>query len=120
MSLVGASTLTFYTVLTVRAHQANSHKGWGWEQFTDQVIRTINAKRTGVVFLLWGKAAQTKGAIVDGKKHLVLKCPHPSGLSAHRGFWGSRHFSKANDYLKKQGREPIRWTALSDKPTSSS
>jgi uracil-DNA glycosylase len=96
-------------VLTVRAHQANSHEGKGWERFTDFVIKQISEKSKNVVFMLWGKFAEKKASRVDGRKHLVLKSAHPSGLSASRGFFGCKHFSKANDYLKANGRGEIDW-----------
>jgi len=101
--------LLLNAVLTVRAHQANSHEGKGWERFTDFVIRTVSEKCENVVFMLWGKFAEKKAARVDGKRHLVLKSPHPSGLSASRGFFGCKHFSKANAYLKEKGRGEIQW-----------
>lgn len=96
--------------LTVRAHQANSHSKKGWEIFTDAAIRAVSKQRKGLVFLLWGKNAQEKERLI-GKEggHLILKCPHPSGLSAHRGFLGSKHFSKANNYIEKNGGVPIDW-----------
>lgn len=95
--------------LTVRANQAGSHQNQGWEIFTDEVIRVINTKRESVVFMLWGAYAQKKAELIDPKKHLILKAPHPSPLSAHRGFFGCRHFSQANDYLMHKGIEPIKW-----------
>lgn len=95
--------------LTVRANQAGSHQNQGWEDFTDEVIRVISAHRKHVVFLLWGSFAQKKAALIDSKKHLILKAPHPSPLSAYRGFFGCRHFSQANQYLIQHGSEPIRW-----------
>jgi uracil-DNA glycosylase len=95
--------------LTVRANQAGSHQNQGWEQFTDEVIRVINRNQEHVVFMLWGAYAQKKSELIDPKKHLILKAPHPSPLSAHRGFLGCRHFSQANQYLKKNGIEPIKW-----------
>lgn len=95
--------------LTVRANQAGSHQNKGWEEFTDEVIRTISDSREHVVFLLWGAFAQKKVALIDGKKHLILKAPHPSPLSAHRGFLGCRHFSKTNEYLLSQGINPVDW-----------
>ena len=97
------------TVLTVRAHQANSHQGKGWEQFTDAVVRLIAERKQGVVYMLWGSYAQKKGAMVDTTQNLVLKAVHPSPLSVYRGFFGSRHFSKANNYLVAKGGEPIEW-----------
>lgn len=98
--------------LTVVASKANSHKDKGWEQFTDAVIRWINSNLTGVVFLLWGAYAQKKGSFIDKKKHCVLKAVHPSPLSAHRGFLGCKHFSQANQYLKKVGKKAINWRSL--------
>ncbi len=95
--------------LTVRANQAGSHQNQGWEDFTDEVIRVISSHREHVVFLLWGSFAQKKAALIDPQKHLVLKAPHPSPLSAYRGFLGCRHFSQANSYLLAHGIEPIRW-----------
>ncbi|MCK5789558.1 MAG: uracil-DNA glycosylase, partial [Ketobacter sp.] len=86
------------------------HQGKGWEQFTDAAIRELNEKREGIVFMLWGSYAQKKGQIIDQKKHCVLKAPHPSPLSAHRGFFGCRHFSKANQYLEAKGLTPIDWS----------
>jgi len=95
--------------LTVRAHNANSHKDQGWEQLTDAVIKYLNERLAGVVFLLWGSYAQKKGACISKKKHHVLTSVHPSPLSVHRGFFGCRHFSQANALLKKQGHTPIDW-----------
>ncbi len=95
--------------MTVEEHQAGSHQGKGWETFTDAVIDAINRGREHVVFLLWGSYAIRKGALIDRSRHLVLTSPHPSPLSAHRGFFGNRHFSKANDYLIANGIEPIKW-----------
>lgn len=95
--------------LTVRAHQAGSHQGKGWESFTDEVIKVISHERENVVFLLWGAYAQKKAELIDASKHLILKAPHPSPLSAHRGFLGCGHFSKTNTFLKEKGLEPIRW-----------
>lgn len=95
--------------LTVRAHQAGSHQKRGWEEFTDSVIQAISDKKEHVVFLLWGAYAQKKSSLIDSSKHMILKAPHPSPLSAHRGFLGCRHFSKANTYLESQGLEPINW-----------
>ena len=95
--------------LTVRAHDAGSHQKRGWEEFTDEVIRIISYSRENVVFLLWGSYAQKKSALIDARKHLILKAPHPSPLSSYRGFFGSKHFSKANDYLVANGIEPIEW-----------
>lgn len=95
--------------LTVRAHQAGSHQGKGWEEFTDEVIKIISNKREHVIFLLWGAYAQKKAGLIDARKHLILKAPHPSPLSAHRGFLGCGHFSLTNEYLIQTGQEPIRW-----------
>nr|WP_024965429.1 uracil-DNA glycosylase [Pantoea sp. IMH] len=97
------------TVLTVEAGKAHSHARFGWETFTDNVIAAINEYREGVVFLLWGSHAQKKGSIIDPKRHHVLKAPHPSPLSAHRGFFGCGHFSKTNQLLEEQGEKPIDW-----------
>ena len=101
--------LLLNSVLTVEEARAASHQGQGWEKFTDAVIRTVNDECDGVVFLLWGAYAQKKAAFVDQNKHLVLKSPHPSPLSAHNGFFGTGHFSKANEFLVSRGREPIDW-----------
>ena len=95
--------------LTVRAHQAGSHQRKGWEEFTDEVIRTVSDTQENVVFLLWGAYAQKKSALIDGSKHLILKAPHPSPLSSYRGFFGCKHFSKANTYLISNGKKPIDW-----------
>jgi uracil-DNA glycosylase len=95
--------------LTVRANSAGSHQNQGWETVTDAVIQTISHERKGVVFLLWGAYAQKKEELIDAKKHCILKAPHPSPLAAHRGFWGCKHFSKANDYLVSIGQTPISW-----------
>ena len=101
--------LLLNSVLTVQMGQAASHQGKGWERFTDAVIRLVNAKAEPVVFMLWGAYAQRKAAFVDASKHLVLKAPHPSPLSAHNGFLGCRHFSKANAFLQEKGFPPIDW-----------
>jgi uracil-DNA glycosylase len=101
--------LLLNSVLTVEEGQAAAHQGKGWERFTDAVIRTVNDECDGIVFMLWGSYAQKKAAFVDQARHLVLKAPHPSPLSAHNGFFRSRHFSKANAYLLEQGREPVDW-----------
>ena len=101
--------LMLNSVLTVRAHQANSHKGIGWEKFTDAAIRILNQQDRPIVYMLWGKPAQDKAAKVDNPKHLLLKAPHPSPLSAFRGFFGCKHFSKCNEFLKENGMEPIDW-----------
>ena len=101
--------LLLNTVLTVRAGQAHSHAALGWETFTDHVIAVLNEGREHLVFMLWGSHAQKKGAIIDRTRHLVLTAPHPSPLSAHRGFFGCRHFSQANAYLQQHGLPPIDW-----------
>lgn len=101
--------LLLNAVLTVERGRAGAHQGKGWEQFTDRVVETINADREHVVFMLWGSYAQKKGAQVDGNRHLILQAPHPSPLSAHRGFFGCRHFSRANAYLQAQGQPAIDW-----------
>jgi uracil-DNA glycosylase len=101
--------LLLNTVLTVRAHQANSHQGKGWEQFTDAVIQAVNAQDRPIVYMLWGNPAQRKIPMLTNPKHLVLKAPHPSPLSAYRGFFGCKHFSKANEFLEKNGLAPIDW-----------
>lgn len=97
------------TVLTVRAHAANSHQGIGWETFTDAAIKILNEQDRPMVFLLWGRPAQNKKSMLTNPKHLILEAPHPSPLSSFRGFFGSRHFSKTNEYLKANGLEPIDW-----------
>lgn len=101
--------LLLNTVLTVVATQANSHRHLGWEQFTDKVIAQISAHCQGIVFLLWGSHAQKKGRFIDRQRHYVLEAPHPSPLSAHRGFLGCGHFKQANELLVKQGKAPINW-----------
>jgi uracil-DNA glycosylase len=101
--------LLLNSVLSVEAEWAASHQGKGWEIFTDRVIEVINREREGVVFMLWGSYAQRKGAIIDGRRHCVLKAPHPSPLSAHRGFFGCGHFIAANRYLEGRGITPIDW-----------
>jgi uracil-DNA glycosylase len=102
--------LLLNSVLTVEKHQAASHQGKGWEIFTDAVIRILSEKRENCIFLLWGSYAQKKGSVIDAAKHLVLKAPHPSPLSAHRGFLGCRHFSQCNKYLTENGEVPIDWS----------
>ncbi|HBN55211.1 MAG TPA: uracil-DNA glycosylase [Lachnospiraceae bacterium] len=97
------------TVLTVRAHQANSHRGIGWEEFTDAAIRILNEQDRPMVFLLWGKPAQMKKSMLHNPKHLILTAPHPSPLSAHRGFFGCKHFSRTNEFLEANGLTPIDW-----------
>lgn len=101
--------LLLNTVLTVRAHQANSHQGKGWEQFTDAVIEAVNAQDRPIVYLLWGRPAQSKIPMLTNSKHLILKAPHPSPLSAYRGFFGCHHFSQTNEFLIQHGIEPIDW-----------
>ena len=101
--------LLLNTVLTVRAHQANSHQGKGWEQFTDAIIQAVNAQDRPIVYFLWGRPAQNKIPMLTNPKHLILKAPHPSPLSAYRGFFGCKHFSQANEFLKANGIEPIDW-----------
>lgn len=101
------------SVLTVEQGQAAAHQGRGWEDFTDKVIALLNDEREHLVFMLWGSYAQKKGQIIDAHKHLVLKAPHPSPLSAHRGFLGCQHFSQANAYLSGVGQSPIDWTVES-------
>ena len=96
--------------LTVRANQAGSHQNKGWEQFTDAVIKCLSEEKENLVFLLWGSYAQKKGEQINSSKHLVLKSPHPSPFSADRGFFGSKHFSKANKYLEEKGKAPINWS----------
>ncbi|RBW50591.1 uracil-DNA glycosylase [Marinobacter sp. F3R11] len=101
--------LLLNSVLTVVQGQAGAHQGKGWETFTDRVIETVNREREGVVFLLWGSYARKKGQHIDRRRHLVLEGPHPSPLSAYRGFFGCKHFSRANDWLRDQGQEPVNW-----------
>ena len=101
--------LLLNAVLTVRAHEAASHAGRGWEQFTDAVVRIINERKQGVVYMLWGSYAQRKGQVVDPKNNLILKSVHPSPLSVYRGFFGCKHFSQANAYLQSIGKSPIIW-----------
>lgn len=101
--------LLLNAVLTVRHQTPASHAGKGWEQFTDAAIRTLSAEREGIVFMLWGKYAAAKGEMIDASKHLVLKAPHPSPYSASSGFFGCKHFSKANAYLLKHGKQAINW-----------
>ena len=104
--------LLLNATLTVRAHQAGSHQRRGWETFTDAAIQALSQQRSGLVFLLWGSYAIAKRALIDQSKHLVLTAPHPSPLSAYRGFFGCRHFSQANNYLVQQGQQPIDWTRI--------
>ncbi len=101
--------LLLNATLSVEAGRAGSHQGKGWEQFTDAIIEALNREREGIVFVLWGSYAQKKGAFIDTRKHLVLKGPHPSPLSAYRGFFGCKHFSKINEFLTARGETPIDW-----------
>ena len=101
--------LLINAILTVRAHQAGSHQGKGWEEFTDAAIAKLNTQDRPIVFILWGKPAQEKAKMLTNPKHLVLKAPHPSPLSAYRGFFGSKPFSQTNDFLLKNGETPIQW-----------
>lgn len=101
--------LLLNAVLTVQAGMAASHQGRGWEQFTDAIVHALNEQRTDLVFVLWGSYAQKKGAVIDRKKHLVIEGPHPSPLSAYRGFFGSKPFSKINAFLKSKGKSEINW-----------
>ena len=101
--------LLLNTVLTVRAHMPNSHCGKGWEQFTDAAIKALNEEDRPIVFILWGRPAQQKAGMLNNPKHLILKAPHPSPLSAYRGFFGSKPFSKTNTFLQEHGLEPIDW-----------
>lgn len=107
--------LLLNSVLSVECARAASHQGQGWETFTDRVVELVNREREGVVFMLWGSYAQRKGAVIDGRRHCVLKAPHPSPLSAHRGFFGCGHFRAANEYLLSRGETPIDWS-LPDNP----
>lgn len=101
--------LMLNATLTVRAGQAGSHQGKGWETFTDTIISKLSASKQGLVFLLWGRFAQNKETLIDGSKHLILKAAHPSPFSAYNGFLGCKHFSKTNDYLLANGKDPINW-----------
>lgn len=101
--------LLLNAVLTVERGQAAAHQGKGWERFTDRIVSELNDHRDGLIFMLWGSYAIKKGSHIDRGRHLVLTAPHPSPLSAHRGFFGCRHFSKANAWLQQHGQEPIRW-----------
>ena len=101
--------LLLNAVLTVEEGVANAHKGRGWEQFTDKIIELVSRECENVVFVLWGAYAQKKSRLIDEKKHLILKAPHPSPLSAYRGFWGSKPFSKINAYLEQEAKKPINW-----------
>lgn len=101
--------LLLNTVLTVRAHQANSHQGRGWEQFTDHIIELLNDHEKPIVFILWGSPARRKKSMITNERHLIIESPHPSPLSAYRGFFGSRPFSRCNNFLKANGETPIDW-----------
>jgi uracil-DNA glycosylase len=101
--------LLLNNTLTVEAHKAGSHRGKGWEVFTDSIIRTLSEEREGLVFLLWGRDARSKKTMIDSKRHLILEAAHPSPLSAYNGFFGCKHFSKANKYLVEQGKDEITW-----------
>jgi len=101
--------LLLNATLTVRAHEAASHQGKGWEVFTDAVIRKLSAERKHLVFILWGNAARQKGELIDRERHLVLSSPHPSPLSAYHGFFGNHHFTRCNDYLVRHGLTAIKW-----------
>lgn len=109
-SWAGQGVLLLNAVLTVERGQAASHQGKGWETFTDAVVQSLTDDREGLVFMLWGSYAQKKGAVIDRRKHLVLKAPHPSPLSAHRGYFGCRHFSQANQYLRENEKSEIDWS----------
>ena len=104
--------LLLNTLLTVRAHAAFSHQGKGWEYFTDALIEAVNKEDRPIVYLLWGKAAQSKKEMLNNPKHLILESAHPSPLSAHRGFMGNGHFKRANEFLVANGVEPIDWQIL--------
>lgn len=105
--------LLLNAVLTVRRGRADSHRGRGWEQFTDGIIETLNGREDPMVFILWGQRARAKKTMIDGSRHLIIESPHPSPLSAHRGFFGSRPFSRANAFLERHGMEPIDWSDFS-------
>lgn len=109
MPWVDQGVLLLNATLTVEKDKAGSHQGWGWETFTDKIIEVLSHQNQSIVFMLWGAYARRKGAMVDTKKHLVLEAPHPSPLSAHRGFFGCKHFSQANDFLISRGLQPINW-----------
>ena len=109
LSWADQGVLLLNATLTVAAHRAASHQGRGWETFTDSVVRLLAEGRENLVFILWGASAQRKGAIIDRSRHCVIESPHPSPLSAHRGFFGSRPFSRANAYLVSHGKTPVRW-----------
>lgn len=104
-----SGVLLLNTVLTVREGQANSHRGMGWEQFTDRIIELLNQRQQPIVFLLWGGNARSKARLITNPQHLILQCAHPSPLSAYNGFFGCRHFSKTNEFLVQHGMQPINW-----------
>ncbi len=104
-----SGVLLLNTVLTVREGQANSHRGMGWEQFTDRIIELLNQREQPIVFLLWGGNARSKSRLITNPQHLILQCAHPSPLSAYNGFFGCRHFSKTNEFLVQHGMQPINW-----------
>jgi len=104
--------LLLNATLSVEAHKAGSHQKRGWEEFTDKAIEVLNENGDGIVFVLWGAYAQKKGSIIDRERHFVMESPHPSPLSAHRGFFGSKPFSQINDYLESRGEPPIQWTEI--------
>jgi uracil-DNA glycosylase len=106
---VNQGVLLLNATLTVEAHKAGSHQGKGWEELTDAAIMALSSQREHIVFMLWGSYAQRKGQYINRRRHLVLEAPHPSPLSAYRGFIGCGHFSAANDYLVQHGQEPINW-----------
>ena len=111
-SWANQGVLLLNAVLTVQHANAGSHQGKGWERFTDKIIQIVNTQCQQVVFLLWGAYAQKKGRVIDQNRHLVMQAPHPSPLSAHRGFLGCQHFSRANEYLESQGKTPINWQIM--------
>lgn len=113
-SWAGQGVLLLNSVLTVERGAAGAHQGKGWEQFTDRIVSVLNKERRNLVFMLWGSYALKKGASIDADRHLVLKAPHPSPLSAHRGFFGCRHFSAANRYLEQNGQQAIDWSVPLD------
>ena len=107
---VAPSWRNTHTALTVRAHQANSHRGKGWEQLTDRVIELLNEREKPIVFILWGSNAKSKVPLITGKQHLIITSVHPSPLSAYRGFFGGKYFSRANEFLEEHGEAPVEWT----------
>jgi uracil-DNA glycosylase len=109
VSLAKQGVLLLNTVFTVRAHEANSHKNKGWEKFSDAIVDILNKQDRPIVFMLWGKPAQSKMKRLNNENHLILTAPHPSPLSSYRGFFGCKHFSKANEFLASNGIDPINW-----------